>query len=430
MSKQTDTNLFMVPPLAKYAGLYQGLLQELEDYTHLGNRLIHLGEQAHAFRQFDKVQEIGLILSNIPLKQYQPIGLYFLAIAANRKGNGDQEKARRLYELVADTAPSVYKAKAILSLAAVSSNTGDFKSSYYYYNEAIKAAGFNAISIDALKGIAVLKAREGYHAHAVTELESILPYIKHAPPQLYYDLLNSYAVELGETGRKDEARNISRIVLASPFAPAYPEWQETARDLKEPIRSFVSVPSIDPEPVEIETIEAHHASEPEQPATILSFPTLKEAPQPQKPDRLSPQEISELTTSEKRELILAALRTGTFTPFDYDRFMLMVGLLRNEPADKILDLEDEETISDIAVVWANQVEPEQFAAVMSAIRDCEDRNRLRDIIDKMIRIAFQETQLCGLTEEAWRLRFERRLPKNIAITSKRMSLTDCLPHFV
>jgi hypothetical protein len=96
---------------------------------------------------------------------------------------------------------------------------------------------------------------------------------------------------------------------------------------------------------------------------------------------------------------------------DYDKMMVMVGLLTVGPADKVLDLEDEALLDDIVVTWVNLIEPEEFTAVMSALRDCEDRLRRRDIIDRMIRIAFEETQLCGLTEEQWRLRVERSLPK-------------------
>ena len=412
MSDTTATNLFMYSPsLGKYTGFYQGLLKGFVSYEHLGNRLIQLAEQAHAFRQFDKVKELGLILSNIPLKKYQPIGLYFLAVATNRKGNGDQEKARQLYELVADTAPSLYRAKATLSLAAVSSNVGDFESSYYYYNEAIKAASLHAISIDALKGIAVLKAREGYHEHAVRDIENILPLIKHAPPQLYFDLLNSYAVELGIAGRKQEARNISQIVLASPFAHAYLEWQQTAQELKEPNRSFVTVPSIEPEPVEVKATEIHHASEPEQAENVIAFPALKEAPLPQKPDKFTPQQWAELNAIEKRELILAALRTGAIQESEYDKLVSMVGLLKSGPADNVLDLEDQAVLDDLIIMWSHQIDPEELVAVLSALRDCDDSIRRNTIIDRMIRIAFEETQECGVTEDAWRLRVERRLPK-------------------
>ena len=81
---------------------------------------------------------------------------------------------------------------------------------------------------------------EGFRKSALIDLENLVPIIRHVEPRLYYDFLNSYAFELGEDGRKEEARNVSRIVLASPFTFAYPEWQETANELKEPNRSFVA----------------------------------------------------------------------------------------------------------------------------------------------------------------------------------------------
>jgi hypothetical protein len=403
MSKPTDKTLFIDSSWPRF---YQHLLKGIASFEELGNRVINQIKAAHAFRDVERVRELSRMLVNIPIKEYQLIAQYYLVWCQCR----ELKLHTNVLENIADQSRT-YKTKALLSLAGFEGLKGNVDSELYLYVEALKSSCNISDYVQSSMGIAVVKAKEGFHESALKDLEKLIVSIKHAEPIIYFDVLNSYAVELGESGHKNEARNVSRIVLASPFAHAYPEWKETAQDLKEPSRSFVSVPSIEPEPVEIEAIEAHHVSEPDQPATILAFPQLKEAPQPQKPDRLSPQEISELTTSEKRELILAAIRTGTFTQFDYDRFMLMVGLLRNDPVDKVLDLEDEETISDIAVVWANQVEPEQFAAVMSAIRDCEDRNRQRDIIDKMIRIAFQETQLCGLTEEAWRLQFERRLPK-------------------
>jgi tetratricopeptide (TPR) repeat protein len=241
MSRDTDNSLFIFhPSLVESAGFYQGLLRGVASYYQLGNRLTKLAEQAHAFRKFDKVKELGQLLSNIPIKDYQAIGHYFLAVAANSKGNGDQEKARKLYEIVVNSTHSQYRAKAILSLAAVSFNTGNFESAFHYYQEAIKAGRLSVVSMQAIRGMALLKSIEGFHHHALKDLESILPIAKYMPAHTYFDYLNSLAVELGEAGRKLEARNISQIVLASPFAYAYPEWQGTADDLKEPNRSFVA----------------------------------------------------------------------------------------------------------------------------------------------------------------------------------------------
>jgi hypothetical protein len=61
---------------------------------------------------------------------------------------------------------------------------------------------------------------------------------------MYYDCLNSYAVELGEAGRLYEARNVCDLVLASPFAFAYSEWQQTAEDLRGASRSRIGVQSV------------------------------------------------------------------------------------------------------------------------------------------------------------------------------------------
>ena len=222
MSNDTANTLFMFSPFSsKYAGLYQELLSGVSSYQRLGNRLIQLAEQAHAFRQFDKVKELGQLLSNVPIKSYQAIGHYFLGVAANSMGNGDQDKAQRLFELTVDTAPDDYKVKAILSLGALAFNKKDFDTALYFYRETIKAGKLSAATLQAIKTINVVKAIEGSHEHAVKGLEALLPLIKYAPAHLYFDVLNSYAVELGEVGRLDEAENISSLTIASPFAPYY-----------------------------------------------------------------------------------------------------------------------------------------------------------------------------------------------------------------
>ena len=217
------------------------------------------------------------MLANIPIKSYQAIGHYFLAVAFNNKGNGDQDEARRLFELVAETAPIQYRGKAILSLGAVSFNTRDFDSALYYFKETLKMGKVSIASIEAIRGMALLNAIEGCHTQAIKNIESILPIIKHAPAHTYFDILNSYAVELGETGRKQEARNISQIVQASPFAYAYPEWQQTAEDLKGASRSFVVIdpsPYIPPNVLPMPAFERDNAEPPSwagQPAQVVNY---------------------------------------------------------------------------------------------------------------------------------------------------------------
>jgi len=237
MSKQTESDLFISSPFAKYAGLYQGLLRGVGTFQQLGNRLVGIGERAHAFRQFQLVREVGRILTGLPIKDFQTTGHYFLAVASNSCGKGDQQEARKLFELVADTASSRYKAKAILSLAGVSANTGNSDAELYYFTESLKASQDINTAVIAYRGIAVHKAREGYHRQAIRDLENLASLIKHAPASAYFDYLNSYAVELGTVGRLTEACNVIKVVLASPFRAFYPEWQETLLDLRSKHRS-------------------------------------------------------------------------------------------------------------------------------------------------------------------------------------------------
>lgn len=263
--------------MVKHTELYQQLLKGVENYQRLGSRLIQFGEQAHAFRDFDRVREIGRALSNLPIKSFQSIGYYFLAIAANNLGQGDQEEARRLFERAAGSAPAEYKAKAMLSLAAVSADARDYESELYYYNEIIKVDPLSHTSIEAARGMAIFKACEGYHHQAVKELERLLPLARYAPRHIQLANLNSYAVELSEVGRLEEAKHASSIPVASPLARAYPEWQRTFTEVNQKLqkrRSTVafSIPEPKPEPEPA----TEPASEPKL-AKIIKFPQPKPA---------------------------------------------------------------------------------------------------------------------------------------------------------
>ena len=83
--------------------------------------------------------------------------------------------------------------------------------------------------------VAAVRSIHGDHRQALESLEKLFPLVRlvgrqHAP--LYYDYLNSLAVELGFVGRLDEAHAALNIALASPFASAYPNWTETREELE------------------------------------------------------------------------------------------------------------------------------------------------------------------------------------------------------
>jgi hypothetical protein len=108
---------------------------------------------------------------------------------------------------------------------------GNLDASLYFYKEALKASPTISEYANLSRAIAVVKAEAGYHKLAVKDLEQLVPILRHTEPAACFDILNSYAVELGEVGRRDEARNVIKLALASPYARAYPEWQQTGKDL-------------------------------------------------------------------------------------------------------------------------------------------------------------------------------------------------------
>jgi hypothetical protein len=118
-----------------------------------------------------------------------------------------------------------------------------------------------------------------------------------------------------------------------------------------------------------------------------------------------------MTSVEKREMILAALRSGAILDSEYDKMMFMLGLVKNGPAEQVIDLEDETVLTELIIDWAHLIEPEELAAVISALRDCTDDYRRTNIMDSIIRKAFEYSRTCNITEAEWRLKVECRLPK-------------------
>lgn len=274
MIEQTATNRFIVPPSGKQVALYQELFKGFVHYDQLGKRLIYLAEQARELKQIDALSELALILSNLPIERYQIIGQYYLALSICRDGQGNLEQASTMFEKVASCAPLIYRAEAMLSLSSIACINQQPDETIRYCLEAAKAGTFTT-AIKALKGIALMKAIEGYHRSAVDDLEKLYPMFKLASPHIYFDYLNSYAVELSEANRLQEAKDVSWLAISSPFSPYYPRWQETYSEVNQKLykrRSTVAV-SI-PKPKPKSKPKPKPAQEPNL-AKILMFPKPK-----------------------------------------------------------------------------------------------------------------------------------------------------------
>lgn len=220
----------------------------------------------------DAVRDLSRLLINIPVKEYQLIAQYYLVWCRCREF---EYPATVLEQIIEQT--RTYKTKALFSRGALEGFKGNTETALYFYKEALKTSPTVSEYIDLSRTIAALKSQEGFHRSALKDLENLIPIIGHAEPRLYYDLLNSYAVELNEVGRLQEARNVSALAIASPFGPYYPEWQETYSEVNQRLRkrrSTVAVSMPKPEPEIESTPEPEPVKEPNT-AKILKFPQPK-----------------------------------------------------------------------------------------------------------------------------------------------------------
>ena len=230
-----------------HGGFYQHVTTELmrgvltKQFRDVGDKLIVLAEHAHAVRQMDMLEQVSQILSSLGLpRRYEAIAQYYQALCIHKFGHGNHEEAVRLLDSVASHAPIWYRLRAIQSLAGNFCRKGDYQIALSGYKEAQRFAMLNGLYdpysiVGTRKMIAAINGVDGNHRGALALLESLFPlahHIRSSQPHVYYDYMNSLAVELGEVGRLEEAENVSRIVLASPYAGAYPEWRDTRDEIQ------------------------------------------------------------------------------------------------------------------------------------------------------------------------------------------------------
>lgn len=206
-------------------------------FLKLTNRLIHYAEHAYMLRDADALEEVSRILMSLPIAASRQIGLYYHALAITRKGQ--RVEAASLLETVADTAPVIYRARALQTLGANHHDRGQFDEALRFQLEALRVApNKNAHGVQttlmAHTEISHVKSDTGDHKGALAILDSLSPLVRivgRRSPLYFYGYHNELAVEFAELGRLGEAEAASAISLASPFAPAYPEWSETRDEI-------------------------------------------------------------------------------------------------------------------------------------------------------------------------------------------------------
>jgi hypothetical protein len=261
-----------------YAALASNLYKR-EGSELFGRHLVALARHAYFARQITAVEQISQLMLCLPISdERKAIAHYYQAICTKLKG--DIAGARNLLQLSLEKVTPQDQARVLLSLGATYFDNREIESSLPYYIEAARAAWDcdPATRVEALRGIAIIQSIHGDHQQALTGLESLFPHyqaIGKYHSTLYYDFLNSLAVELGEAGRIVEAQTISTRILASPFAATHPHWFETRDELA--AKRTAATPSIIAIPATPEIISSAQAQvEPEpEPARARSTISLK-----------------------------------------------------------------------------------------------------------------------------------------------------------
>ena len=302
--------------------LYQQLLSGISNYEHLAARILRQIKTAHAFRQVERVREFSTLLCSIPFREYQLIGQYYLIWCDCREA---VYKAEALENLAGQT--QTYKTQVLSSRAGIEVYQGNLEVALYFYNEALKTSPTIPDYIHMKLGVAQVKGFEGFHQSALNDIESLIPIIRYAEPKPFFETLNSYATELGAVGRVYEARNIMRAVLASPFISAYPEWRETAEELKEANRSTIAVSTSH---YNIVTMPEREVSEPRtfqpRPARVLDLSKWKKKMAKKAKDKQTEQFLEDMSLQDMGFKLLGLISDNRM---DEDQMRIILTFVMN-----------------------------------------------------------------------------------------------------
>jgi tetratricopeptide (TPR) repeat protein len=235
-------------------GYYRQLIHSLlvrrvdtvEGFQVLGRQLETIAKQACLSKQMGAVEQAYQLMLALPASaQCESLAQYYQSLCTWRRG--DTLTARRSLEHLVEAAPPAYRARALQIIGLTYHESGDIDTALPFYIMAGKdaAKGDLATLIESQRMTAVVRSINGDHKQALADLEKLFSPVRAISryfPVLYYELLNSLAVELAEVGRLAEAEAALSIALASSFASAYPEWAETRDEIS--ARRTSATPSV------------------------------------------------------------------------------------------------------------------------------------------------------------------------------------------
>jgi tetratricopeptide (TPR) repeat protein len=330
-------------------------------------QLLLKAESRYYLKDYKGQFETGLELERFA-EPINIIGGYYQASHLNLTGQRESACEKLIMALESKMG---YADKARLRLSSIKVIEGDLDEALRLRLTASRSEAWPLV-IESKVGVASLLGATGDHLRAIELLESALPLIeKLGAHPLYFDLLNSLAVEYGEVGRIEEAARIIAPVVESPYAAFYPNWAETEREIADKSETKPTV-LVEKAPLaEIESVGE------EGKAKVLTFPSPKGLP------------VSEI------ECALAAFQVESPEAeeceqepdtFPYHEFLTRKFGLREK-------LED----------WMHGVmEPDDLGTLMVVLAECRNPLERDMILEQVIEVVFSHTDDSSRARSKWR----------------------------
>jgi hypothetical protein len=204
------------PSLKRFI-VFSPLIRSVED------RLIEKCGLLYSLREFEALRDVARRIDS-------SVGLYYEALAENDYSDPQRFAIQKI--------PDRYAARPLLTIAQSLRAIGDLATARKLCAEGARVAQRVTDPLTSYlchRENAIIQSIDGDHVGALGTLQLGFPLIRslnRSRPTLWSDFMNSCAVELMEIGEIEKARQTSDIALASPFAAAYPEWQQTAAEIE------------------------------------------------------------------------------------------------------------------------------------------------------------------------------------------------------
>jgi len=370
-------------------------------------QLLRKAESHYYLRDYKTQYEIGVELDRLG-GEAGIIGGYYQSSYLSKTGRKPQA-----LEMLADAVASnsVYSEKAKLRLSSIRHREGDFDEAIRLRLDGTMGESLHVV-IESKIGMSQSLGTLGRHQEAIAHLESALPLVeKLGPHPLYFDILNSFAVELAEVGKTDEAARIIRPVVESPYSLYYPNWIETEKDIAErrdrKAMVLIERPSEDASTNPVATGGEEAGAFDGPMARVIAFPGPKDAPALE--TKAAPQGQVATTAAaagplEELALVETAVIAGEGSvdgeggpdaadDFPYQRFL----------ADKF-DLR--EKVED----WIHGVtQPEDLGTFMVVLAECRNPLEREMILEQAIDVIFSHTEDSARAKSRWRKKILSRV---------------------